>query len=561
MNFPLQDIEQHIDEAWLGRASVFLEKHSFSLEEVEPRIWAVNLPEGDQEYEVEIQLTGRKVKALTCDCATFKASGICTHVVASLYQLRKQKTEEAEAKKREKARRSVASKLTTPTILKQATHAQLEQFVRSYARYDRYFAMRMKAAFVYASEVGVGGEKYDQLMDTVVNTIGSRRKKLNRRAATQLLRVLDVLEGHLEEAVASKEYQEAFYLVESQHMRLIPYLRMMGNQQDDLKAHIFENLQMLKSIYGKPIAPELKLQIAEYVIEQSVLSGNWIWGFTSVFLDMVKMGLPTEDQQSRLLEQIEVILNRKTIADRYKLPYLQIKIDLLKDTGQEEDVEQLIQSNLQQPEILLQALERAKSEEELEQVERLIDIGLKQPFPANVEHQLLLEKLALVEQQGQTDALFELAERLFIRTLDLSFYEKMKATQTNWETQWPAIITYLSNQSYSLERRDAIAEIYYREVAFPELIDYIQHIRSLDLLMRYDVPLRKDARLVIDELYRSLLSQYLSNHLGRQTSVKVRSAIDHLRETRQFKLADELVMNFRAQYPERHSLMEELSEY
>ena len=94
---------------------------------------------------------------------------------------------------------------------------------------------------------------------------------------------------------------------------------------------------------------------------------------------------------------------------------------------------------------------------------------------------------------------------------------------------------------------------------YKELIDFIKKNRSLDLLEKYDVQLIEDFKEEIFELYEDLLDGYLRNHLGRQTSTKIRDIFYHLKKIGAKKLVYKLAKQYREEYPERHTLMEELN--
>jgi hypothetical protein len=81
----------------------------------------------------------------------------------------------------------------------------------------------------------------------------------------------------------------------------------------------------------------------------------------------------------------------------------------------------------------------------------------------------------------------------------------------------------------------------------------------LDLLENYDVQLIESFRKEVFNLYEDLLDGYLRNHLGRRTSTKIRDIFYHLKKIGAKKLVYKLVKQYRDEYPERHTLMEELN--
>ena len=92
-----------------------------------------------------------------------------------------------------------------------------------------------------------------------------------------------------------------------------------------------------------------------------------------------------------------------------------------------------------------------------------------------------------------------------------------------------------------------------------ELINYIQKIRSLDLLEKYDLQLLEEYKEEVYTLYEDFLDSYLKSHLGPKTSIKIRDIFYHFKKIGAQKLVRKLSKQFREQYPERHTLMDELA--
>ena len=104
-----------------------------------------------------------------------------------------------------------------------------------------------------------------------------------------------------------------------------------------------------------------------------------------------------------------------------------------------------------------------------------------------------------------------------------------------------------------------VARILAEEGLHERLMDYAEQVQSLDLLQEFAPYLIDNHRERLLELYRKLLTDFLRNHLGRKTSQRIREALQRLHEIGAGNMAVLLVEEFRSQYPERHSLMEELA--
>ena len=78
--------------------------------------------------------------------------------------------------------------------------------------------------------------------------------------------------------------------------------------------------------------------------------------------------------------------------------------------------------------------------------------------------------------------------------------------------------------------------------------------------MQYDQQLLPEHSPAVYQMYREFLLEHLDQHLGRQTSVRVRKVLEHLQRLGTKDLFKQLVALFRNEYADRHSLIEELNE-
>ena len=85
-----------------------------------------------------MQITPARVKAVSCECATFNQEKMCGHVVGGLFALRRhflEKPKKAQKDKRPKAK--VFHKLTAASILEHVGHEELKAFIVTYAKQNR----------------------------------------------------------------------------------------------------------------------------------------------------------------------------------------------------------------------------------------------------------------------------------------------------------------------------------------------------------------------------------------------------------------------------------------
>ena len=88
MNFPIKDLEFHIEDALIERAEQLIALQAVrQFQEIERHLW-VAMVEDEQTFEVEVQISPSKLKAFTCDCERAQATDLCAHVSLILILLR-----------------------------------------------------------------------------------------------------------------------------------------------------------------------------------------------------------------------------------------------------------------------------------------------------------------------------------------------------------------------------------------------------------------------------------------------------------------------------------------
>ena len=195
MKFLLDHLEQYIPDELVEQAEQYLEQGAISpLKEVEKNLWSANVAAG-ADYEVEVQLRGEKVIAYSCDCEQYGPKSVCAHLTAVFLQLRPLIRQRKEQKKEQKVALNSPKRLTTNIILQQVNPEDLKEFVRSFARTNRQFALALKARFAsLVSEID-REEKYDQLLATAIKSVKRQGRGINQQGLKQLGKVVAGITG------------------------------------------------------------------------------------------------------------------------------------------------------------------------------------------------------------------------------------------------------------------------------------------------------------------------------------------------------------------------------
>ncbi len=571
MNFEIKNIESFFPENVVEQAEALLQEGLVQgMIYLEKKIWTMKVSESYEEmkkeifFEVEIQLTGKKVKKVTCDCDVYQQNlssknNHCKHIIAGLFSLRKHLLEVQLAK--EKAIRPTKSKhkrLTTISVLNSVDPEALKNFVRAYARTDKKFALSLKARFAHAVEVENDKEKYLQLLQATFSSVTTTKDKIKYNSLQQIQLVINDILDHVDDAIALEHYSEASDILQAIIIKLSPNIKRAENHEDKILALLNTAFSFLKNLVKKELAPELKEEIWQFCLEKFDGREHKKYGTNAHFLEFL-LDLTTEKKNANiLLEKIETELSN-TFDKKKRGLLLLFKMKLV-DRFKKTSLAAFINENLEEPEVLLAAIKNSIDQKKYDDAKVLALQGLEMQKNVKVRNKLddILLNIALKTQQKQDITTY--SRKRFLVTYELHYYQILKNTVTKgWKKEVKNILNLMEEQSFSPQKKNTFAKIFAEEKMYSDLIEFIKKNRSLDLLEKYDKQLIDDFKNEIFELYEELLDGYLRNHLGRQTSEKIRDIFYHLKNIGAKKLVYKLAKQYREQYPERHTLMEELN--
>ncbi len=562
MNFPLKNIELNVNDEILQGGERLIDSNGLKrLEEFEKNLWVSQIIDGTT-YEVEVMLVGQNVKATTCDCEKASSKDICVHIAATLLSIIAVKKQEKAKRKPSRSTPTIPKKLTTASILKSVSSEELNDFLRDYARNNKAFSLALKARFVGKVEILNDVEKYGQLIQSCINSVSKNSRKISLTGMRQILAMLTELHDQVDKNIAIKNYLEAFSISKAIFNNIIPILQREAEGKKNLNIAISKQFLSFKDLAVSKIPPALSEAIWNYTCDRFLNSLFFTYEIPDQFLSILQIMGTTKDRQIHLIDVIDKAIVEGTLLQHTAVNLVSTKIAFLEKLGQEKMIEQVVNENLAHLDILILAVENALRSNNYKRGKQLAFSGL-QKEPNTHQKAMLQEYLLEISiLENDMEATYEFAIARFTSTYDFTFFEMAKKAVTN---NWPSVRATLIEQmklgKFSIEKRNVVAKIYAEEKMFDELINYISNIRSLELLQKYDVQLFEFNSNKTNKLYTKIIGSFLRSHIGRQTSVKVRSTIAHLEKLDHKILAKELVRMCRDNFAERHSLMEELADF
>lgn len=571
MNFEIKNIETFFPEKVVEQAEALLQEGLVQgIVYLEKKIWTMKVGEAYEDlkegkaFEVEIQLTGKKVKRGTCDCDFYQQNlasknNHCKHIVAGLFALRKHLLEIKLAKQKAVKTTSFKHKrLTTISVLNSVDPESLKNFVRAYARTDKKFALSLKARFAHAVEVENDKEKYLQLLQATFSSVTTTKDKIRYKSLPQIQLVITDILDHVEDAIALEHYSEASDILQAIIIKLSPNIKRAENHEDRILELLNAAFTFFKNLIKKDLAPELKREIWQFCFEHFDGREHKKYGTNTHFLEFL-LDLTTEKKDAKvLLEKIESEL-ANTFDKKKRGILLLFKMKLV-NQFQKTSLSAFIDENLEEPEVLLAAVKNSVKYKKYEDAKQLALKGLEMQKNVKVRNELddILLNIALKTQHTQDITIY--ARKRFLVTYQFHFYQILKNTVTKaWKKEVKNLLILMEKQPFFPQKKNTIAKIFAEEEMYKDLVGFIKKNRSLDLLEKYDIQLIDEFKNEVFELYEELLDGYLRNHLGPKTSVKIRDIFYHLKKIGAKKLVYKLAKQYREQYPERHTLMEELN--
>lgn len=561
MNFPLETLETHIEETlWLKGELLFEQGKVRTPTEIDRHLWVTKV---DDDFEVEVELTPSKVKSCTCECQTFSEIKMCEHVAASLMYLRQQQRNKKEAQKKKTAKKNNnSSKLTTASILAHIDESALKAFVKDYAVRDKNFALALKTRFISKIDLQDNKQKYEQVLEDAIKVARKKDRNISSRGGQKLLKISRELLNQSELAVDQKYFQIAAYINESLIEKLTPILRKV-EQLQAFQGIIEQSFTNLQQIVQQPIPPDLLSDIWTYCSAECLKITYRINEILPHFCRLLLILAEVFEKDEELLHIFKRLITQSLYSEKNFVRLIIHSIVLLERMGRLEEANALIQQHIQHPELLLYAIRQAAAKKQHVQVKQLSHFGLTQKdFPRAIKIQLKQFALEVALQEQNVENIQSLSFELTLSSFDLAHFETLKAySQQRWNATRKQLFKQLDALPYSLQKRDFKAALLAAENMHDDLMEYIAEIKSLDLLQSFDHQLFSTHKAAVNQLYTTLLKDYLVHHLGRKTALRVKEKINHLYNIGENDLADELVDDFRNEYRDRHSLMEELAPF
>ena len=563
MYLRLNHLEKDLPEAALLEAERLLDAHAMrSLTEVEPKLWAARWDDADEgKVEVGVQLGRAAIKAATCECPTFSAADLCPHVAATALAIRRKMQEARVGKERPGKASSPSRKLTTTLVLQEVEPDELVEFVREYARRNRDFAVALKARFTTEVDAIAGKAKYHQLLDSALKLARRADRSFSHRGVDRLAHVLDELFQQCNQSLAQDHFLDASALLQAVVEKIGPILGKVPPDDDRLRQKVGEAIDRLNHLQGSA-PPDLLQALQAFAEEQHGRALYRRHNLDLRFWPLLAGPFPDKDRLNTLTDLLVEQKHRYESEGRPPGPLLLAFFQLLRALNHRQAALNFVLDHASNQALIAKALGRASQEKDHAAAQAIIKAAMQQAGDDVDQHRALSDLLVpLSRQLGALPAMVPLLREALLQTLDPGLIAPLqRASGQMWKRVAKDLATRLL-QSDHPRAKEILARLYLAREDTPALLDLIEHEDDLELLLAFDHALWPQHRPRVIAIYRRLLAHYAGQHLGPKSSAKIRLVLEHLKKLGENSLSRELAEGFRADYPERHTLMEQLAHF
>lgn len=550
----LKNFEFHINPATWNTAQDLLQAGAVkNLGEVEKHFWVASVADGEMSFEVETIITPHTIKAFTCECWAEGRRLMCPHIAAVLFKIRQfldQQSEARQAKAVEKKRED-SGRLTTQTVLEQVSAAELLEFVRAYIRRDRDFALALKTWF--AGSLSGTDNPFLLLLESALPRQGAGgAKPLREPDLRRLRKMLDDLEIQLSAATGQGNARTVFQIATAVLQKIVPLLpKTAENRREQLTQYCQKALHDLIQLAPEQLSPELRENRRSFLME------------------LARTGsLPVELERDMIH-----FLGQAATDDRF---FGQIR-DLFDHTP-----------NPAPPLVLHLFLAALARRDMPEAVRRVLEDYTERP--ARIKDAIVIlyylnywQAVLVAGEYFLAKSLFNTGQRREIEDLLLLSAEKAKdlprqkrylraryhetgnpdliqRLKTITGAKWPAEQKRLVAELKTAGNTERLAPLLAAGNDLDALALLIEEKTDIALLQQYEHLFWPERKNFVRDRYVTILSEYLTDHFGRQASGYIREQLAGLVRKGQTDMVLEIIRALTLQFADRHTLPEELVE-
>lgn len=577
----LQDFEKQIDSVILKRGKEYFNNDSVEfLEEIKKGYWTANVS-GTDEYTVEIQLGSKdNIKKCFCDCP-YDYGDICKHIVAVLYAISEDKVIDITPKPVSKEKETKVRKPSFDVLLSKIELKEYQGFIKQYSQINKTFKDQFELYFLEKNESFDLEKKYTDIIKSVIKKHTSRGYidySASNKLGKELNQYLDVAKQYL----SKNNYRDATVLYQIIIKEVIKVVEYCDDSNGYVVDNVDEAISNLSEMINAPVSFDFKEKIADFLKQELKNKsyfdyGNFGYDLTQTYASFC---IKT-DRKDEFIQYLDSKIQSVKNDDYEKEFFIKTKISFLSDIGRTDEIKNIIQQNLDIPEIRSIEIDRNIENQDYEIAKKLISEGIKigeskRHSGTVFQFEKKLLAIAVLEKDIQLERYFSRKFALG-QTLDSTYYKQWKSTYSKqeWIQTIEEVISevtkkindtiknnpYSSYNSLNSNLLYRLGPIYIQENYWDRLLTLVQEQENLTTILAYYPHLIK---IYPNELLDTIIpvlekegdrcdgrSQY------KDLANKMKSVIKDYPKEKERIL--EVARKLKIKYPRRPAMLEELN--
>ncbi len=545
LSIDLKNIESLYNEELVIAGELLFESNKVSdLMKSESGIFFAKVKDG-KDYEIEIKYPFVKKQKVRCDCTFFVQSGICKHVLATLFSIRNQSKIKTLAPKNSSSKPK-PTKLVVAQILEEVPHLDLKHFVQAYARNDKKFETQLKVAFAIKIDIVNNQEKYKSILNSIVRPLTGAQAHASVADLRLLAHVLVEFADQIEDSLALFQYREALDIYIASFSKLEYVRSKYKNQSDPLYTLSQRYHKILSHFLQQKLPFEIKNDLLSFVKE---LYQRSYYLFDSYSDNVVHelLNQINKDEKIEVSDFLVATLPQKKPNELAVILALIIKIKNTINSNIKELINKYQNSYMDIVDLLM-----SKNEDTL--AIKLLE-SLQTSKSKDVHYKLTL----LYAKTNDNISLSATVEEAFIKYGDLKYLEILEKQFT--DTEYQNFISKLESKLLSLNHvhESSLLNLYFKEQNWAGMIIFMEKNPNIEILKKYDVFINTFEPKMLSELYIISLRVYLNHQLGDQATLYLNELKYHLNKTKLDKVINKISKLLLEEYPHRPKLSEVFS--
>jgi hypothetical protein len=552
MKYWLKDFEHNISPTTWETADQLCQSGSVrNLREIETHFWVSRVDVEEGSFETEVIITPHKIKAYSCECFTPGRRLMCVHIAASLLKIRQFLDQRAEERrlKAEAAQSNEMSRITVQSVLENATEAEVEAFVRDYARRDRDFALALKTWF--AGSVTESENPYALVLDSVFPKT-TPAKGYRDPDFRRVRKALDGLEVQLNIAASDGNYRGMFQISAAILMKTLPALEKTEGTRHEALLHFCKlGLQKITEISDRNLSVELRESAWELVFDLGARAF-----FPAEMHRQAILFLSESAKDAEKAERIRLLFD----STPHPAPafLLELYLASLSVRKMPEAAPKVLEDFIEMPDVVRSAILQLYY---LKHWDAVLQTGTyflsKQIFSPKHQREVEDVLLFVVEQMGDKVRQVDLLRQRFMKSGNFETFRKLKEVA---DKNWPKVRAKMVEELSARGEINILAAALAAEGQLDELAQLIENEGTIALVQRYESYFFIERSDFLRERYVTLMSAYLDDHFGAPAATHVRHKLAELAQKGNPELVLQIARELLLRYPDRTALPEELAE-